>query len=296
MPKIITPYNNKKLFKKTKPKFISKLKEGQTIEGALLNSGIDFSFSKVSKKGKTKRALVYNPFAKEIVSNNPGIIKDFLTIFNNKSLTKIKGSNNNYSFERIFFREKNPNFSKIRDFGVLTKEAFILKVLVEGKSKKFFIKRAELSYDLNNNNYGEYFGLMIQKIFGLNIVEPQLAYIDLRNNIKTGFLVSEYSDLMSLKKARKLGIISNKKYSDLFDKILKIQDNINRELPEIKLEINNHNLKLTDMLPRNIFLDTKTGKLVFYDPWLIENNVYTKIGLFFQKRFLKLKNKARQYL
>lgn len=283
-----------RILRKKPQKTPKKIKPNQTLESSFLSSGVKLSYSKVKRKGKLRKALVYSPFAKDIVSKNPGIIKDFLQVLKNKELRKFQSANKKYSFERVFLKKGKHRFYLEKKVGATIKEAFVLEVDVEGTQRKFFIKRAEkllLATNLNNNTYGEFFGTLLQKQFGLDIIEPHLAYVDVGKR-RNGFLVSDYTDLITLKNARQKKLISRKEYSDLFDKIQNLQDQINKEFKGMHLEINKHELRVADMLPRNIFFDVNTKKLYFYDPWLIENHAHTRLGLFLQKKALVAKNRA----
>lgn len=279
-------YASKKATKassKLKKRFTSSIKKGQTIE-ASLKPLVSFSRSFVrDKRGNVRKALVYNPFAKEVVRKNPGMMKDFFSLFKDKKATEIRDPNGRYVIRRTYKRKPRTSVFEKGERGFNINEGFVMDVKVDGKTRKFFIKAEENSGNVNHNSYSQYFGTQIQKIFGLSVVDAHLAYTKIGKKSSTGFFVSDFTDLIEFKKAKKQGLVSKQEYSDFLKKVKEIDKTINSELPNLRLELIKDKVVIKDILPKNTFIDLKTRQLYFFDPWLAKDSFYTKVLLFFQR-------------
>lgn len=270
--------------RRLKDRFTGSIKKGQSIE-ASLKPLVSFSKSLVrdNKRGSVKKGLVYNPFAKEVVRKNPGMMKSFFTLFKDKTATEIKDLNGNYIIRRTYKRK--PKMSNIEkgEHGFNISEGFVMDVKVDGKTRRLFIKAEENSENLNHNTYSQYFGTQIQKIFGLSTIDAHLAYTEIGKKSTTGFFVSDFTDLIEFRKAKKQGLISKQEYKDFLKKVKEIDRNINRELPNLRLELTKDKVVIKDFLPKNVFIDLKTRQLYFFDPWLAKDSLYTKVFFFLQR-------------
>jgi len=279
--------NHSKTFKS----FTSYLEKGVSIEEALNKVNISFSTNLLPRFKtkqdfklieKVRKAIVYTPFTKKVIKENPNLLKNFLRLFKNKKQDSYISIDHSYKIKRIRYRKKKVSQRDKVNNGFNIKEAFILEVNIDNVKRHFFIKYEETSEKLNHNTYSQFFASQIQKLFGLNIIEPHLAYTTI-GKVDTGFLVSDLSNLITLRQARKQNLISKKEYLNLFKKIQNIEKEINRLLPNLYLNLVSEKLTLKDILPKSVFVDLNSKEFFFFDPWLAKDNLYTKIFFYLQR-------------
>jgi len=212
-------------------------------------------------------------------------LKEFIRFFKSKSEIEYKDSAGRFTITRIRSPKEKLSITQKLDSGFSTKEAFLLETNVDGEYHRFFIKYEENAYKSNHNTYSQFIASQLQKLVGLDIITPHLAYTELgKKNL--GFLVSDFTDMITLRMAYIQNIINSKQYNTILKKIINLEKMVNKKYPEIYSEISKHKLTLRDMLPRSVFYEVSSGKFYFFDPWLAREHIYTKI-LFYLQRHVK---------
>jgi len=191
------------------------------------------------------RKLMHNGFAKEIIKENPGLFADILKLTNKPENSIQKGT---------IFHDPNKRY-KIKVMEIKTVETrvkHIYKLELNNKKKnKFFIKEEIVPFAMLTAESAtrELIANRVLKKAGIKVLQPHFAFATKTRS----YIVYDFTNLITVMKARELGRISSVKYFELIDKAKKIK----KELRKYEIwDINNGG---------NIFLDLKTGTTYYTD-------------------------------
>ncbi len=215
-------------------------------------------------KNKYKgKKLIYNQFSKQIISENPGILKAFNFLLKNPKENLFVSKKNSFEIFRITKTIKNNERSFTPYF---TKDAFILTINSEVK-KRFFIKYSKNKFGAKYSATQELISLRLIEGYasqvGFKIIKPHFAFDNFNN--KGGFIVYDFSYLHTVSDAYKMAKISNSELIEIKNRISSLNNLLDR-----KLDLNNIDINI-----KNIFIDftKKPYSLYLFDTYAFNQNI-----------------------
>ena len=217
----------------------------------------------------TPRALIYSKIAKKTISEVPGLVKSIYDLSHNKEgnlKIRLRGKTKQNKSYICSIIKQNACYEDMLDNVLIDDYHYLIEFKCDGKTKKYFGKQSN-DYQVHSDGrdgFNEMLGLDYLRKQGLNIVEP---YFGFTNGVdKKSFIFYEYMDpkeYLPVDKALYNDKISSKNYN-LIESLV---SGIDAKLSEKHFNHNGVEFYFSDIVPRNVFINRKTGKLYLYDPW-----------------------------
>ena len=185
--------------------------------------------------GHSVRGLAYDKSFKKLISENKGIVKNFLKLVRSDSLKKIKDPEGRYLISKSIKTKssflENGSCNTVNAYYLLIKDK-------QNKLHKFYIKQGSTPSYLPS--FEEFVGLKLLSKNGIETISPKLAYFSQnvfrREPISKGynFICLDYSNLVPLNsfyrsKYNKVnGLISWNEYNSISFKLQEIMGNVKK--------------------------------------------------------------------
>ncbi|MFA7709386.1 MAG: hypothetical protein WCX82_04620 [archaeon] len=209
------------------------------------------------------RELGYSTHGKQVIRENPGLLKAVYDFSNNKG---IYHADSKGRFKIIHRYPKN---------GANTDRNYIVEI----QNRKYFIKESndenpdrDYSYKIKHNGgrdgVSEHKAIEILRQHGVDVISAHFSYSD--PILKKSFIAYDFSPLSSLLDLYVSGKIKKSEYEFLKKEI---QEKLNATEEEIKqkfstLGIDNYT-QVWDLKLENIFYDLKNRRFLVFDPILL---------------------------
>ena len=219
--------------------------------------------------GYSVRGLAYDKSFKKLVSENKGIVSDFLKLVRSDSIKKVKDPEGRY----LISKSIKTRSSFLKESSCNTVKAYFLLIKdKQNKVHRFYIKEGPTPSYLPS--FEEFVGLKLLSKNGVEIISPRLAYFSQnvfkKESISKGhnFICLDYSNLVSLNSFyrseynRVNKVISWNEYNSISFKLQEFMVNLKKLfVHEVKLKNN-----LYDLVPKNVLYNVITKKYYIIDP------------------------------